>query len=903
MLLFLKTVNIIGVLLMLFTLAVIFRQQPSKVQIAFILYNLFTIIFVVGIHLELVHSDTVGEALSGLCVQYVGQAGLLMSLLWFVSEFSGFFISVWVYRLEAVCNVLVLAGVFTAERHHFFYTSMRILTDGMYNRIEVGHGVLWYLHFAHLYLVLITILVLCAVRYKGSTPIQRKRILYIAVGIGADAALLLLKIVGVFGSYNPIVIAMTFSMFCMTIAMVKYSYFDSLDAAVDNAFNHGNEGLIILDSKDMIIFANRKIDELFPDIHKGRAIGRYEEIRQLMEGDERLFRRDSEVYELREEDIVEQGEINGRMLWFVNQTQQLLALQKFKEADEAKTQFLMRVSHELRTPMNTMLGMNEMIYRESSEEVIRQYAKEVADAGTHMMSLVDEVLDVSRIESGTLTIERSPYRVGEVIRKAEELMRPQAEKKGLRFTAEVAECLTANDCILLGDPVHILQVLANLLSNAVKYTDVGFVTLKADILDETGDRRLVLSVSDSGIGIRNEEMEQIFGNFERGSNTGGRDGIGLGLAIVKQLTEAMGGTLTVESTQERGSVFCVLLPWMEIAEEEAPGWKHKEAADGEFGAQEWERREPDIPDFHTSVILAVDDNPNNLMVVRYLLKRTGAVVETAEDGQSAVDACKQKKYDLILLDHMMPAMDGIETLHQIREQKDGMNRDTEIIALTANAGKGAGQMYLSEGFADYIAKPVVPRRLEQVLSRYLGVGKETVVLGEGKKQKTREQTNVCESQKDALKETVLAENGWLQPLMQSGIDVREGIRYADMDAAFYRQLLLLFAEQQETQHRKLDTLYQDIKCQNVPRSDIENGKRQASEYNTAWKTWVSSCHGLKGEARGLGAAALGTYFYQLELAGKAEDREKIEEIYPQACQEWEKVVDGIQLAIGESLVL
>lgn len=179
----------------------------------------------------------------------------------------------------------------------------------------------------------------------------------------------------------------------------------------------------------MILFANRRMDELFPDIRKGRAISRYEEIRELMEGDEHLLHRDGDVYELREENIVEQGEINGRMLWFVNQTQQLQALQKLKEADEAKTQFLMKVSHELRTPMNTMLGMNEMIYRESSEEVIRHYAKEVADAGAHMMSLVDEVLDVSRIESGTLTIGRSPYHVGEVIGKAEELMRPQAEKK------------------------------------------------------------------------------------------------------------------------------------------------------------------------------------------------------------------------------------------------------------------------------------------------------------------------------------------------------------------------------------------------------------------------------------------------------------------------------------------
>lgn len=889
---FLKTVNIIGILLMIFMLAVIFRQQPSRAQTAFVLYNLFTIVFVVGIHLELVHSDTVGEALSGLCVQYVGQAGLLMSLLWFVSEFSGFLIPAWVYRLEAVCNVFVLVGVFTAERHRLFYTSMKILTDGMYNRIEVGHGILWHLHFAHLYLVVITILILCIVRYKRSTPIQRKRITYIAVGISADAVLLLLKIAGVFGSYNPIVIARTFSMFCMMIAMVRYSYFDSLDAAVDNAFNHGNEGLVILDSKDMILFANRRMDELFPDIRKGRAISRYEEIRELMEGDEHLLHRDGDVYELREENIVEQGEINGRMLWFVNQTQQLQALQKLKEADEAKTQFLMKVSHELRTPMNTMLGMNEMIYRESSEEAIRHYAKEVADAGAHMMSLVDEVLDVSRIESGTLTIGRSPYHVGEVIGKAEELMRPQAEKKMLHFTVEVAECLTADNCILLGDPVHLLQVLVNLLSNAVKYTDAGFVMLKADVLEEAGDKRLILSVSDSGIGIRHDEMEQIFENFERGSNTGGRDGMGLGLAIVKQLTEAMGGTLTVESTQKKGSVFCVRLPWTETAEnesdevDESAGWKREEAID-------------EIPDLHTSTILAVDDNPDNLMVIRHLLKRTKAVVETAEDGQSAVEACRKQKFDLILLDHMMPVMDGITALHQIREQKNGLNRDTEIIALTANAGKGAGQMYLSEGFADYIAKPVVPKRLEQVLSRYLGAGREAADPCEIGMQETAEVDSEANSETDSI-ETILAENRWLKLLEQDGIDTREGIRYADMDAAFYCQLLMLFAGQREKQQSKLDRICQDILHRDMSESGVENSGCGTPERTAAWETWVSSCHGLKGEARGLGASVLGAYFYQLELAGRERDREKIKEIYPQACQEWNKVADGI-LAIAEPL--
>lgn len=431
MLLFLEVVNIIAILLMLFMLAVVLRQQPSKVQTAFILYDVFTIIFVVGIHLELLYSDTIGEALSGLCVQYVGQAGLLLALLWFVSEFARFYIPLWVYGLEAICDTFVLVGVFTAQKHHFFYTSMEILTDGMYNRIKVGHGILWYLHFIILDAVVVTILILCIMKYKKSTPIQKKRITYIIVGFSVLETLLLLKRVGVSGSYNPIVIAMTFNMVCMMIAMIRYSYFDSFHAAIDNAFNHGNEGLVIVDKENTIVFVNHRMDTLFPDIHKGSTIDCYPEITKLMNEDKHLLHTDGTVYELRVENIVEHNEKNGYMLWFVDQTQSLLTIQKFKEADEAKTQFLMKVSHELRTPMNTMLGMNEMIVRESSEEEIKNYAKEVASAGRHMMSLIDEILNASRLESKTVTSIKMPYQIDEVIGRVDEMMRPQIEKKDL----------------------------------------------------------------------------------------------------------------------------------------------------------------------------------------------------------------------------------------------------------------------------------------------------------------------------------------------------------------------------------------------------------------------------------------------------------------------------------------
>lgn len=881
MLLFLETVDIAAIFLMLFILVVILKQPASKVQTAFILYNVFSMVFVVGIHLELIHSDTIGEALAGLCVQYIGQAGLLLSLLWFVSEFARFCIPVWVYWLEAICDAFVIAGIFTAEKHKLFYTSMKILTDGIYNRIEVGHGVLWYLHFIILDAIVSTLLILGIIRYKKSTPVQRKRILYIEAGMGTLEITLLLKRAGLFGSYNPIVIAMAFSMFCMMVAMVKYRYFGSLNAAVDNAFNHGNEGLVILDSDGLVIFANYKMEELFPGINKKDTDTNYKEIKEFIENGEKFLHKNGISYELRIEDIIENGEKNGRMLWFVDQTQTLLTMQKLKEADEAKTQFLMRTSHELRTPLNTMLGMNEMIMRESKEEKTRDYAEKIAFAGNHMMLLVDEVLNASRIESGTLGIVKVPYNVKEVLGKAEEFMRYQAEKKGLIFTVKIKDGIK-EDTFQAGDSAHIFLVLINLLSNAVKYTDTGFINLGAEIKTEECGKRLIFFVSDSGIGICKEDIKQIFENFGRGSNIEGRDGMGLGLSIVKRLVEAMGGIITVESTPGKGSCFIISFAWEEPSHKEIEAYKRKEQENKETKPG---RNKKECPDFSGKIILAADDNKNNLMVLEHLLKRTNAIVETVAGGKAAIEACINKKYDIILLDHMMPDIDGIAALHQIKKAQNGKNNNTCIIALTANAGNGAEQMYLSEGFDGYLPKPVNPEKLEQMLFSFLNPDKENGISIA---------KNTCQenSMEENIQEDIQEKDGWYWKLKESGINIQEGLCYADMDIIFYQELLILFAKHSIEYKHKLDNIYNTI-IKPQGREAGNNMEYKTSENNSEWTEWTALCHRIKGEAKGIGAVTLGSYFTQLEAAGNARDKEKAIEIYPAACKELQKTADNI----------
>ena len=683
----LEAVNIAAILLMLSMLVVVIRQQPSRAQMAFVLYDVFTVIFVIGVQLELMHADTVGEALSGLCVQYVGQAGFLMALLWFASEFAYLKIPGWIYIIQAAINTVVLVGVFTAEHNPYFYNSMKILNDGMYQRINVSGGIIWKMHYIHMAAVLLTIQICCGVRYRQSTATQKKRILYIAAGNGIFALELILKGVGVFGSYNPVVCAMTITMFCMMMAMVKYGYFGSLHAAVDNAFNHGDEGLLVLSNENTIIFVNARMNAMYPGIREGERISKYPDIIEVLKKEDHMLEWGEEIYELRTESIIEHEEKSGMMLWFINQTQQLKQMEELRTANEIKQNILIQISHKLRTPMNAMLGMNEMILRESKEEQVLEYAKETEKAGEQMLALIEKAIYEAEKATG------------------EEISAHSDAPNGRR------------------------------------------ADVKADI-DTTA-------------------------NTDR----------------TKQISDL---------------------------------------------SNKW--------------ILAADDNTTNLKVLKHLLKKTNVHLETVIGGEAAIEACRKRNYDLIFLDHLMPQPDGIATLHQIQEDTAGRNRYTTVIVLTANALPGAEQMYLKEGFADYITKPIKPNDLERLLGRYLG----------------------WESDEQEAK---TVPEGIFHVLEQGEINVTNGLQFADGDVEFYRNLLEMFDKEYEEKREKIHT------------TDID-------EY------FIAQVHGIKGEARGIGAERLGNLFEELEETAKQGNSRQVEELLPEAMQEWERIVRLIQTVLS-----
>ncbi len=379
-------------------------------------------------------------------------------------------------------------------------------------------------------------------------------------------------------------------------------------------------------------------------------------------------------------------------------------------ANEAMNNFLANMSHEIRTPINTVLGMDEMILRESVDDKIIEYAQTIESAGKTLLSLINDILDFSKIESGNMDIVEADYKLSSILFNVVKIIQVKASQKNLELNVSIDPNTPEN---LHGDEFRIQQIMINVLNNAVKYTATGSVTLSVAF---SIDSELIISVSDTGVGIKDEDMEKLFSKFERLDMTKNRtvEGSGLGLAIVHNLLELMNGSIDVQSKYGEGSTFTITLPQTVVSDEPI----------GDI-FDRTEKASFDIPKYKESFrapearILVVDDTPINMVVVKNLLKKTEILIDEADSGSECLKMTGTTKYDLIFLDYRMPNMDGIETLKHIRTLKDNKNTDTPIIALTANALSGARERFIKEGFDNYMTKPINADNLENMLLMYL----------------------------------------------------------------------------------------------------------------------------------------------------------------------------------------
>ena len=463
------------------------------------------------------------------------------------------------------------------------------------------------------------------------------------------------------------------------------------------------------------------------------------------------------------------------------------ALEEARHASEAKTDFLANTSHEIRTPINAVLGMNEMILRETAKaerlddsdaagfrdafKKIKTYSGNVDSAGSNLLSIINDILDFTKIEEGKMDIIEVRYQLSSVLNDVSNMIYFKAKEKDLEFVTDIEKTLPDD---LYGDVVRVRQVMTNILTNAVKYTDKGSVLLKMygrnsdRVVDGKEVVDLVIEVTDTGIGISDENIGRLFGKFERFDleKNSTKEGTGLGLAITKMLVDMMGGDIAVTSKYGEGSTFIVTLPQIVMSRE--PVGNFKEKFEKSFGKR---------PDYHESFrapsakILIVDDTRMNLIVATEFLKDTKIGIDTAGGGKESVELALRNKYDMILMDQRMPEMDGAEALANIKAHKEGPNIDTPVICLTADAVVGARERYLSKGFNDYLTKPIDSTSLEAMLKKYLPESKVIIVRG-GE-----------EIKKEDGKDNELA------LLKAEGIDTERGVANCGGERSFYMEML------------------------------------------------------------------------------------------------------------------
>ncbi|MBR5116357.1 MAG: EAL domain-containing protein, partial [Lachnospiraceae bacterium] len=507
--------------------------------------------------------------------------------------------------------------------------------------------------------------------------------------------------------------------------------------------------------------------------------------------------------------------------------------QEARAQSEAKSSFLANMSHEIRTPINAILGMNEMILRESDDESIITYARDIERAGNSLLSLINDILDFSKIEAGSMEIVLVEYGLSSVINDVVNLMQGKIAQKSLEFKLDVDETLPET---LYGDEMRIRQIMVNLLNNAVKYTQEGSVTLSVhgDVLDEDS-LMLRVDIIDTGIGIKEEDIGKLFGTFQRVDMNKNRtiEGTGLGLAITQSLLKLMSGKVEVHSVYGEGSTFSVQIPQMVL--DSKPIGDLQERYRAHAASRSTYRQAFTAPD---AKILVVDDTPMNLAVVKGLLKQTQIQIDTATSGKECLSMIEKTPYDSIFLDYRMPEMDGLATLQRMKEMKGHPNTTTPVIVLTANALTGAREKFLSEGFDDYLSKPIESRKLEETLIHYLPEDKVHIVeAGEEPEPTVRaDDTPESDPELEALHHAI------------PELDIQAGIsRCGDRDA--YLQAVQIYRD-----------------ALGAKRQDIETYFRTED-----WKNYTIQVHSLKSTSRVIGAMELGERAWEMEQAGDAEN--------------------------------
>ena len=661
------------------------------------------------------------EAMTAIKIEYIGGSFVALMLTLFIFTYSEvkmpkFF---WVTWFLLCCIVLI--SVVTYQSNPLYYASVEFVETGLMPHAILHKGPLYIFFAGTMYAALVSNCIISVWATRRAVEQNRKaNFRLLTVSAGLPLSIHLLGFLGAMDSgYDMAPFGVACGIVVFAYAVMKQKIFDVVGVAHEGILSNMEDAIIIVGAAHTFMEANEGAKELFPSLLNmvNGAVVPAEVITQVFEGsDEKQIEINNHYYNVHVNEVKSGEEIGGYVAVLFDVTESKQQFERMCElkdqadrANMAKSLFLANMSHEIRTPINVIQGMNEVILRDFKDPKLTEYSESIQSSAQSLLAIVNGVLDFSKIEAGKLEIVPTSYDVRVLLGNLMNIFKERAERKGLQFNTDIDENMPH---YLMGDAVRIQQVIINILDNAIKYTSEGHVTLRAVCKPSETNTTLIVSVEDSGIGIKEEDIPRLFTSFERvdKEHTSTIEGIGLGLNITKQLVKLMDGELKVFSVYGQGSVFTVILPQktyhpMELPTDDEPENEKRHNAENDFTA-------PDAK------ILLVDDSKTNLMVAEALMSPIRAKMTSVLSGEECLKRVKEEHYDIIFLDHRMPGMDGIETLNQIKTVENKC-ADTPIIVLTANAVNDAKDYYIELGFDDFLSKPIDSKKMEDIIKKYL----------------------------------------------------------------------------------------------------------------------------------------------------------------------------------------
>lgn len=715
---FMLTANIIAVALCFYSVYILVARKNTEKAGFMVVVTVLSTLSIIGYVLEITSTE-LSAMLVAVKIQYIGKTFLGTFLLLTFRRYYKWDLSnvlMWIYW---IIDVVMLIIILTCDQHALYYSSIDIVQHGDHAYIKLGKSPLYIAFMCYMMLHIIQFAWWCYKQHHKETGRARKVALSLAIASVITLVAIVSSLVLNRTHYDFVPMTITGLTFMIAMLIKRYGLFNTMDMAKDDLIQNLNEGVIVRDASGNVTYANPIAYEMFPemnviDLNELRPI-----IDDLLKSENGEVYLNDRYYQVQARKLYEGKALAGQLITFFDVTRlhdDTKKMEKLRDeadmANKAKSNFLANMSHEIRTPINAVLGMDEMILRECEDATIIDYATNIKLAGETLLSLVNDVLDLSKIESGKMNLVNVEYKVADMIKSMISTMSFKMSEKGLSFVTEVDNNMPS---ILYGDEMRIRQIIMNLLSNACKYTREGQVKLIVGGEKKADNWVLKVSVVDTGIGIKEEDMSRLFDSFARMDEQENRqiEGTGLGLNITSNLLHMMGSKLEVQSDYGLGSTFSFAVEQAIV--NGAPLGDINKASDRQ--AEDFKAKSSfKAP---AAKVLVVDDNAINLAVMKGLLKKTEMNIETALSGMDCLQMIKETKYDLIFMDHLMPEMDGVETLRRMKSHTLHRNPDTPVIVLTANAVSGAEEMYINNGFSHYLTKPVDVKKLEEAIIKYV----------------------------------------------------------------------------------------------------------------------------------------------------------------------------------------